>query len=94
MAGVSSIFFDSASTFMPSFYALERLVGQLNANKIPAAFLAESDERKMLELSTRIARCDFKLMHLVEKEERAQNSTAWLRIEPCDIVPAIATLLR
>ena len=29
----------------------------------------------------------FTLMHLVEKLDRSQNSSAWIRIEPNDYIP-------
>lgn len=33
------------------------------------------------------------LMHLIEARDRVQNSTAWLSVEPVDVVPTAATLL-
>jgi predicted O-methyltransferase YrrM len=94
MERVSSIFFDSASTFLPAFQVLERIVDMLNANKLPAFLLEGCDEQAASQVALHIARSNFKLMHLIEKNERAQNSTAWLRIEPVDTVPPVATLLR
>lgn len=94
MESCGSIFFDSASTFLPSFYTLERLVDMLNTNKLPTALVEGIDDRGAERLAAFICRHRFRLMHLVEKAERAQNSTAWIKIEPCDVVPAGATYLR
>ena len=87
MSDYSSIFIDGVSTNPVSFLMLERTVAQLNQGKIPDDFLrAEPDNRRraLIEL---VARRQFRLMHLVEKKARRQNSTAWLRIEPVDWRP-------
>ncbi|MEJ1967854.1 MAG: hypothetical protein WDN03_04330 [Rhizomicrobium sp.] len=35
----------------------------------------------------------FRLMHLIERRARRQNSTAWLRVEPVDWQPHPVTML-
>ncbi|QKY12025.1 class I SAM-dependent methyltransferase [Janthinobacterium lividum] len=91
MTPVSSIFIDSASTHYPSYLMLERIVQLFDQGRVPVQMLdhlrqAESREK----LSKVVAASNFKLMHLVEKQNRAQNSTAWLRIEPTSLLPALA----
>jgi predicted O-methyltransferase YrrM len=91
MSPSSSIFIDSASTHIPSFLALERLVEFFNRGKVPEILLHglpaahAAAVRQVVEVST------FRLMHLVERRDRKQNSTAWIKIEPCDMVPALTT---
>lgn len=91
MSGTSSIFIDSASSHIPSYMALERITSMLNDQKLPAtmsAMLSPDD----LDRAARMMRTStFKLMHLMEKLARPQNSTAWLRIEPADMVPPVTT---
>lgn len=94
MSDYSSIFIDGASTNSVSFLMLERVVAQLNQGKVPDDFLrAEPDDRRkaLIELVTRR---QFRLMHLVEKKPRRQNSTAWLRIEPVDWRPYPEAFMR
>ena len=40
-----------------------------------------------------VQRSRFRLMHLLEARDRAQNSTAWISIEPVDVIPTAATFL-
>lgn len=91
MAEVGSIFIDSASTHLPSYYLLEHLVELLNAGRVPKEMLAHAARSGLdarLEAMTRESR--FRLMHLVEKRDRSQNSTAWLRVERASLLPALA----
>jgi len=91
MSETSSIFIDSASSHIPSFLTLEQLVQQLNDQKLPKRLrLSMTDEeqaaaRKVLETT------NFKLMHLMEKLDRRQNSTSWIRLEPADLIPPVST---
>jgi len=90
----ASIFIDSASTSLTGFLFLEKLVGQLNAGKVPRHFLMNKTPqgcRRMIDL---ISLRRFTLVHLVEKKRRDQNSTAWIRIEPIDYVPHPMTLMK
>jgi hypothetical protein len=94
MAEVSSIFVDSASTHMGSYLMLERIVQILNNGRVPKEMVARQtsaeDKQKLLSM---VSESEFKLMHLVERRERKQNSTAWLRIERASLTPPMALCL-
>ena len=45
-------------------------------------------------LRAKVANKRFTLVHLTEVKDRDQNSTAWLKIEPLDILPHPATRMR
>lgn len=94
IATSASIFIDSASTSLTSFLFLERLVEQLNRSKVPRRFLAVRSEERRRALLDIVAQKRFTLMHLVERVQREQNSTAWLRIEPIDYVPHPQALMK
>jgi hypothetical protein len=87
MSDCSSIFIDSASTHLPSFLLLERLVSQLNNGKMPHHFLTIGSSQKRWQLFEIVTQRSFRLMHLIERKDRVQNSTAWIKIEPTDWVP-------
>ncbi len=91
MRETSSIFIDSASTHRLSYLALERIVDLLNQGRLPAGIVKELNQDEARRLQDRVTASSFRLMHLVEATNRAQNSTAWLRIEPIDIHVAGAT---
>jgi len=87
MSPVSSIFMDSAPTSFPSYCFLELLTQHLNQGKIPQMLLnkiADDDKKRMYEL---VSNSKFTLTHICEAKDRDQNSTAWFKIEPCDIRP-------
>ncbi|PPU94881.1 class I SAM-dependent methyltransferase [Xanthomonas albilineans] len=88
MRETSSIFIDSASTHRLSYLALEKIVEHLNQGRLPAGLTKGLDELGVQHLETRVRRSSFRLMHLTETSDRAQNSTAWVRIEPIDIQAA------
>ncbi len=90
MAPASSIFIDSASTFHPSYTFLEHLVGLLNDGKLPASLASKETGQAMWNL---IQQRRFTLVHLTEPARTEQNSMAWLKIEPIDIIahPRAAT---
>ena len=90
MAPASSIFIDSASTFHPSYTFLEHLVSLLNQGKLPASLAGKDQVQAMWNL---IQQRRFTLVHLTEPARKEQNSMAWLKIEPIDIVahPRAAT---
>lgn len=83
MAPASSIFLDSASTLWPSYLLLENLVDQLNRGMIPACLQDIADANLQEVLRNR----KITLIHLTERKERSQNSTAWLKLEPADLFP-------
>lgn len=93
MSDSASIFIDSASTQRLSCLTLESLIGALNQNKIPRALIQGHNDEDTAKLVAKIQRSRFRLMHLVEARERAQNSTAWISIEPVDVIPTSAPFL-
>lgn len=91
MRETSSVFIDSASTHRLSYLALERIVEHLNQGRLPAGLAKGLNEDQIQHVEGKVRRSSFRLMHLIETHDRAQNSTAWLRIEPIDIQAAGAT---
>lgn len=83
MAPASSIFIHSASTFWSSYLLLEQLCSQLNAGKIPKLL----QDLCSLDLGEFVRQRRIVLVHLTERKDRKQNSAAWLKIEPVDVVP-------
>ncbi len=83
MAPASSILIDSASTSWPSYLLLEQLVAQRDRGQIPVAL----QERSRVDLGPVMKNRRVVLVHLTEWKPRDQNSTAWLKIEPIDLLP-------
>jgi hypothetical protein len=83
MASSSSIFIHSAPTSWTSYLLLEQVCSQLNAGKVPK--LLQSSCRTDLNEFVREHR--IVLVHLTERKDRNQNSAAWLKIEPIDVLP-------
>jgi hypothetical protein len=94
MNEASSIFIDGASTYLPSFLFLERLVEDLNRGKIPGALLKHIPEQQLGQWMRLSHTRRLTLVHLTERKQRDQNSTAWLKIEPVDHIPYPATTMR
>jgi hypothetical protein len=94
LAPSASLFIDSASTFVPSYLALEQTIVQLNQGKVPSGLLARRRPEDRAALIELIASRRFTIMHLVETKARAQNGTAWLKVEPVDVVPYPLTAMR
>jgi len=94
MHTTSALYIDSASTYLPSYWMLENLVQMLNAKRIPAVLRHGLDGDQLTALDELVDTCRFQLVHLVEKAPRSQNSTAWIRIFPDDLLPANATHVR
>ena len=94
MSEVSSIYIDSASTSLPPYLLLERIVQYFQRGQVPRELsnLLVADGERM-GLSRIVAESVFTLMHLVERKDRAQNSTAWLRTQPASLLPAMAAFL-
>ncbi len=83
MSPSSSIFIHSASTSWPSYLLLEQLVSQVNAGKTPQLL----QDFCSVDLSEFVRRRRIVLVHLTECKDRNQNSAAWLKIEPVDVLP-------
>ena len=81
MSEASSMFIDSASTFHPAYMFLENLVDMLNRGRVPRFLIEASDDPEYLKNRR------FTLVHLTEPAKSEQNSMAWLKIEPVDIIP-------
>jgi hypothetical protein len=94
MSETSSIFIDSASTYRPSYHLLEQLTPQLNSGHVPSSLckLAVAEHRDTL--AARVRNSKFTLVHLTERKDRHQNSMAWIKIEPVDVLPHPVTLMR
>jgi hypothetical protein len=90
MAPASSIFLDSAPTAWPSYLLLEQLAAQLDRGRIPRAL----QERCAVDLEPLMRDRRIVLVHLTEKKQRDQNSTAWLKLEPIDLLPQPRTAMR
>mgnify|MGYP003583331330 CR=1 FL=1 len=90
LADCASIFIDSASTHRLSYLTLEKIVADLNSNKLPLGILAGLSVTEEAALICKVQRSRFRLMHLIEAHVRAQNSTAWISIEPVDTVATAA----
>jgi hypothetical protein len=83
MAPSSSIFIHSASTAWTAYLLLEQLTAQLNAGKVPQLL----QNYCSVDLSEIIRHRRIVLVHLTECKDRNQNSAAWLKIEPIDVLP-------
>jgi Methyltransferase domain len=94
MNATSSIYIDSASTYLPSYWMLDNLIRMLNAKRIPAVLRHGLDGDQLTALDELVDKSSFQLVHLVEKASRSQNSTAWIRISTDDLLPAHATHVR
>jgi Methyltransferase domain len=92
LASCSSIFIDS--TLLTSYLTLERTVEQLNRGCIPRQFLEVTCEKRRARLVDLVHQRKFTLIHLIERKDRSQNSTAWIRIEPIDFMPHPQTRMR
>jgi Methyltransferase domain len=90
MSPASSIFIDAASTFWPSYLLLEQMVAQLNNGQVPWVL----QERCNVELKEVIINRRILLVHLTDARARHQNSRAWLKLEPIDLLPHPRTRMR
>lgn len=94
MSEFASIFVDSASTSLTSYLFLENLITQLNHSKVPRRFLIGKSPETRQKLTDIVSQRRFTLVHLIEKVKRAQNSTAWIKIEANDYVPHPQALMK
>lgn len=90
----SSIFIDSASTLRQTYDLLENLIPQLNAGTVPDALRQLIPDRGRDAFDDLVGKRRFTLMHLTEVKQRAQNSMAWIKIEPLDGGPFPVTSMR
>ena len=86
----SSIFIDRASTLNHSYLLLEKIIGELQNNRISNS-LVDGLPKKTQDLIYRlVSKSKFTLIHLTEddnnKVNKLQNSTSWIKIEPLDFV--------
>ncbi|HET6976349.1 MAG TPA: class I SAM-dependent methyltransferase [Pyrinomonadaceae bacterium] len=90
MAVSSSIFIHSAPTSWSSYLLLEQLSSQFNAGKVPKLL----QDFCSLDLGEFVQRRRIILVHLTERKNRRQNSAAWLKIEPVDVLPHPRSTMR
>ena len=86
----SSIFIDRASTLNHSYLFLEKIIGELQNNRVSNS-LVEGLPRETQDLIYRmVSKSKFTLIHLTEdnnnKPAKLQNSTSWIKIEPLDFL--------
>lgn len=87
MSDAASIFIDGVPTYLPSFLLMEKVVGELNAGKVPAGLIREGSVDTITSIEHMVHTKRFILVNLTEVKDRTQNSTAWLKIEPIDDIP-------
>ena len=90
MSSASSILIDSAPTNWSSYLLLEQLVSQLNCGQVPKAL----QECCSVDLIPVMRNRRIVLVHITEAKKREQNSAAWLKIEPIDLLPHPRTRMR
>jgi hypothetical protein len=93
IADQGSIFLDSVSTYYDTFVALERLVMQLNEQRIPNLIGRNSNPEQIALLRHTLETNELRLLHLLEPGKAKQNSRAWLRKVPVDLIPFSPELL-
>jgi len=94
LSDCSSIFIDSASTLRQTYDLLAALIPALDAGTVPDALLQLVPESGRDAFGSLVGTRRFRLMHLTEVKDRAQNSMAWIKIEPRDGGPYPATRMR
>jgi len=85
MSADSVLFIDSASTNFSSMSMLEKTVELFNMNQVPLSMLELSSNPH--ELQQIVSSHRFSVEHIIENKDRAQNSTAMIRMTPIDIFP-------
>jgi predicted O-methyltransferase YrrM len=90
MNSSSSIFIDRASTINHSFLLLEKVINELQNNKINSSLIDGLPKKEQETICEMVLKTKFTLIHLVEKNNnkvnKLQNSTAWIKIEPIDYI--------
>jgi hypothetical protein len=87
MASPSSIFIDSAPSFLPSYLLLRELCDMFRHGRLPRLLLKRVRASLVPRLERFIHENTIEFVPMVENKSRSQNSTAWLRIQPVDIAP-------
>jgi methyltransferase family protein len=90
MSPASSIFFDSAPAYWPSYLLLECLTAQLNDGHMPQ----ELQARSAVDLRPCMLNRKIRLVHLTKPKEQEQNGSSWLKLEPVDVMPHPRTRMR
>jgi Methyltransferase domain len=92
MSPAGSIFIDSASTSLPSYLLLENLVSQLQRGTIPLLL----QEHAVVDLQELMCNRRITLVHITKcgPGRSQQNSVAWLKFEPTDLIPHPRTVMR
>jgi len=90
MSSNSSIFIDRASTINHSYLLLEKIVSDLQNNKIPLTLIENLPTANQNSIKKLVYESKFTLINLVEKNRNkvntSQNSKAWIKIEPTDVI--------
>ena len=85
----SSIFIDRSSTIHHAYLVLEQIIKHFQDKQIPACLLSSLGHEEVQNFQRLISTSKFTLIHLTETEKakinKAQNSTAWIKIEPLDL---------
>lgn len=89
----ANVFLDSVSTRFDTYLALERLISQLNQQRLPSSFQEHYSSEHCELIRGVLASHELKLLHIVESKRRPQNSTAWIKLEPIDLIPFSHDLL-
>jgi hypothetical protein len=90
MASASSVFIHSASTQWSAYLLLENLVAQMNRGLVPSVLQSQAS----VDLLPVVKNRRVTLVHLTEPDRSVQNSVAWLKLEPVDLLPHPTTSMR
>ena len=85
----SSIFIDRSSTIHHAYLVLEQIIKHFQDKQIPACLLSSLGREEVKNFERLVYTSKFTLIHLTEtekaKENKSQNSRAWIKIEPLDL---------
>ena len=85
MSESSLIFIDSVPTNYSSMSMLEKTIDLFNSNQVPRSLLELSSNPE--ELKRIVSDHEFRLESIIENKDRAQNSTAMVKMTPIDVFP-------
>jgi len=90
MSSSSSIFIDRASTLNHSYLFLEKIISELQNNRINNSLIYGLPKETQDLIYRLVSRSKFTLIHLTENDNnkfnKLQNSTSWIKIEPLDFL--------